>query len=265
MFARRSSRAGAAARARSVVHGWIPSRSRAGQAISTWREGATVAAVVAALLALNLTAHFTPASSWFATIPLGAALLVVLAETVGLSWRDLGISRDTLKKGLGYGATAAGVVVLAVAVGVTLPLTREFFLNEDYASARTALLAALVIIPLKTVLPEELVFRGVLHGSLQRIGGMKTVFIGGSVLFGLWHVASSLNMTAGNAGLTGMLGTGSFGQWVGVGLAVVATSCAGAVFTWLRHRSSSLVAPIALHWAFNSFGALAAAAAFQLG
>lgn len=224
-----------------------------------------MAAVIAALLALNLTTHFTPAGSWFLTIPLGAAFLVVLAKVLGLSWRELGISRASLKKGLGYGAVAAGVVVIAVAIGVALPFTREFFLVDSYASVRTALLAALVIIPLKTVLPEELVFRGVLHGSLQRLGGMRAVFIAGSLLFGLWHVAASLNMTAGNAGLTEALGTGSFGRWVGVGLAVVATSCAGAMFTWLRHRSNSLAAPIALHWAFNAVGALAAAAAFQLG
>ncbi|MGD7003354.1 CPBP family intramembrane glutamic endopeptidase [Corynebacterium halotolerans] len=228
------------------------------------RDGSTVAAVVAALLLLNFTAHFTPASSWFITVPFGAALLVCLARVAGLSWRDLGISRATLKKGLGYGAVAAGVVV-AVGIGVALPLTREFFLNEAYASARTALLAALVIIPLKTVLPEELVFRGVLHGSLQRLAGMKTVFIGGSLLFGLWHVASSLHLTAGNAGLSGVLGTGTLGQWLGIGLAVGATSCAGAVFTWLRHRSNSVLAPIGLHWALNTVGALAAAAAFQLG
>ena len=54
--------------------------------------------------------------------------------------------------------------------------------------------------------------------------------IAGSILFGLWHVASSLNLTAGNEGLTAMLGTGTLAQWVGIGLAVIATSFAGAAF-----------------------------------
>jgi membrane protease YdiL (CAAX protease family) len=31
------------------------------------------------------------------------------------------------------------------------------------------------------------------------------------------------------------------------------------VFTWLRSRSGSLIAPIALHWSLNGLGALAAA------
>lgn len=230
-----------------------------------WRNGAVLLVVIVALLVLNVSAHFTMAAAWFATVPLGAVLLVGLAKLLGFSWEDLGISRSSLKKGLGYGAVAAGVVIAAVSIGVALPITRDFFLNEDYASARTALIAALVIIPLKTVVPEELIFRGVLHGSLNRLGGMKAVFIGGPVLFGLWHVASSLSLTAENVGLTQVLGNGTFGQWVGIGLAVVATSCAGAVFTWLRHRSHSVVAPIALHWAMNAVGALAAAAAFQLG
>ena len=45
----------------------------------------------------------------------------------------------------------------------------------------------------------------------------------------------------------------------GIGLAVTATSVAGAGFIWIRRRSSSLLAPIGLHWAFNAVGALAAA------
>jgi membrane protease YdiL (CAAX protease family) len=36
------------------------------------------------------------------------------------------------------------------------------------------------------------------------------------------------------------------------------------VFTWLRRRSGSLIAPIALHWSLNGLGALAAAVVWQL-
>ena len=45
----------------------------------------------------------------------------------------------------------------------------------------------------------------------------------------------------------------------GVILAVLATGTAGFVFSWLRRRSGSLFAPIALHWSLNGLGALAAA------
>ena len=40
---------------------------------------------------------------------------------------------------------------------------------------------------------------------------------------------------------------------------LIATAAAGFVFSWLRRRSGSLIAPIALHWSLNGMGALAAA------
>ncbi|WP_018296530.1 CPBP family intramembrane glutamic endopeptidase [Corynebacterium lubricantis] len=223
-----------------------------------------VAAVIASLVAVNISAHFTLAGQWFWTIPVSALILLVMAKLAGLTWKDLGISSSSLRKGLRYGGAAALVVTAVVAVGVLLPVTREFFLNETYSNARFALLAALVLIPLQTVLPEELAFRGVLHGALDRLGGARLALIAGSTLFGLWHISSSLGLTASNSGLSSVLGTGIFGQWVGVGLAVVATSAAGAVFTWLRAHTKSVLAPIGLHWSLNAVGALAAAAAWSM-
>lgn len=220
------------------------------------------AAVIAALMGLNLVAHFTHLNPWV-VIPAGAVALVIMARVLGLTWQDLGIGRSSIGRGFAYGGVAAAAVVAVISAAVAIPTIREYFLNDAYSSARTALLAALVIIPLTTVLPEEFLFRGVLHGSLERFG-MRTAFIGGSILFGLWHVTSSLTLTASNQGLLNVLGSGSFGKWAGVGLAVAATSVAGAVLIWLRYRTNSVIAPISLHWSLNAVGALAAAAAFQL-
>ena len=50
----------------------------------------------------------------------------------------------------------------------------------------------------------------------------------------------------------------------GVIMAVLATGAAGFVFSWLRRRSGSLIAPIALHWSLNGLGALAAALVWHL-
>lgn len=228
------------------------------------REVGTVVAVVALLVGLNLVARLTPLSSWFFTVPVGVLLILVVGRALGLSWADIGLCSQTFRKGLRYGGIAAGAVLVVVAIGVLLPLTRQFFLDSGYASARTAFISAFVLIPIQTVLPEELAFRGVLHSSLQKLGGIKLVLIVGSLLFGLWHITSSLTLTAGNAGLTSLLGSGTAAMWAGVVLAVLATSLASLAFTWLRHRSNSVLAPVGLHWAFNAFGALAAAAAFQL-
>ena len=222
----------------------------------------SVVAVIMGLATINVTAHLTSLSTVAAIVPVGVACLLVIAKARGMTWTDLGLGRAHIGKGLKYGIGAVVLVAAVFAVALAIPMTRGFFFNESYASLRTALIAALVIIPLQTVLPEELAFRGLLHGRLRRLGGTKAVFIGGSILFGLWHVASSLSLTATNAGLTAFLGSGTAAQWIGVGLAVVATAGAGAGLTWLRHHTGSVLAPIGLHWALNAVGALAAAAAW---
>ncbi|CQD19141.1 putative integral membrane protein [Mycolicibacterium conceptionense] len=71
-------------------------------------------------------------------------------------------------------------------------------------------------------------------------------------------------MTSENVGFTRLFGGGVFGMIAGVVLAVVATGIAGFIFTWLRKRSGSLIAPIALHWSLNGVGALAAAMVWHL-
>ncbi|WP_151640678.1 CPBP family intramembrane glutamic endopeptidase [Corynebacterium sp. 11A] len=221
-----------------------------------------VALLVGSLAIINSLAHFTELASYRFTVALGVAAMVLVAFARGYTPQSMGISRSTLRRGARWAGLSMGAVILVVGAGLALPFTREFFLNDSYATLRRALLAALVIIPLQTVVPEELAFRGMLHASLDRLGGTKLVFGAGSLLFGLWHISSSLGLTASNAGLSGLLGSGSLATWIGVGLAVLATAGAGAVLTWLRHHTDSVIAPIGLHWALNATGALAAAAAW---
>ena len=223
-----------------------------------------VAVVVAVLVITNLVAHFTTPWANIAIVPAAAAGLVLLVRARGLSWADLGLGREHWRSGARYALAAAGLVLTVIAVGILLPWTRPMFLNNHYATVSGAVIASLVIIPLQTVIPEELAFRGVLHGALDRAWGFRGVAAAGSLLFGLWHVASALGLTAGNVGLTRVFGGGVLGVLAGVCGAVIATAAAGFVFTWLRRRSGSLLAPIALHWSLNGMGALAAALVWQL-
>lgn len=223
-----------------------------------------VAVVVVVLVATNLIAHFTTPWASIATVPIAAVVLVALTRRRGLDWAELGLSPRHWRKGSLYALAAAGVVVAVVAIGVALPFTRQFFLNNRYATVSGAVVASMIVIPLQTVIPEELAFRGVLQGTLGRVWGARGVFAAGSLLFGLWHIASSLGLTSGNTGLTHLLGGGPAGQIVGILGAVAATAAAGFVFTWLRSRSGSLLAPIALHWSLNGVGALAAAVVWHL-
>src|SRR6478672_4283768 len=61
-----------------------------------------------------------------------------------------------------------------------------------------ALVQALVVIPLGTVIPEEFAFRGVLWGLLHRRSGRWTATLVSSALFGLWHVAPALGGGSAN-------------------------------------------------------------------
>ncbi len=218
-----------------------------------------VAVVVVVLACTNLIAHFTTAWANIVAVPVAAGILLALVRRRGLGWAELGLSPRHWRRGSVYALAAVGMVLAAVAIGALLPVTRPFFLADRYATVSGALIASMIVIPLQTVIPEELAFRGVLHGTLDRAWGARGVFAAGSLLFGLWHVASSFGLTSGNRGLSGMLPGGPLGQVVGIALAVLATAAAGTVFTWLRRRSGSLLAPIALHWSVNGAGALAAA------
>ncbi len=232
--------------------------------LDRFRLHADIAVVVAVLVLTNLVAHFTTAWASIATVPVAAVGLVVLVRWRGLDWSELGLGREHWKSGVGYALAAVALVVSVIGVGVLLPVSRPMFLNNHYATISGALIASMVIIPLQTVIPEELVFRGVLHGALHRAWGFRGVALAGSLLFGLWHIATSLGLTSSNVGFTRVFGGGVFGMVAGVTMAVLATGAAGFVFSWLRRRSGSLIAPIALHWSLNGVGALAAALVWHL-
>jgi membrane protease YdiL (CAAX protease family) len=233
-------------------------------ALHRFRIYVDIAVVVVVLALTNLVAHFTTPWASVATVPAAAVGLLVLLRSRGLGWAELGLGREHWKTGVGYAVAAVALVLTVIAVGALLPWTRPMFMNNRYATVSGALVASMVIIPLQTVIPEELAFRGVLHGALTRAWGFRVVAAAGSLLFGLWHVATSLGLTSSNVGFMRLFGGGFVGELAGVLLAVAATAAAGFVFTWLRRRSGSLLAPIALHWSLNGLGALAAALVWHL-
>jgi membrane protease YdiL (CAAX protease family) len=233
-------------------------------ALHHFRVYVDIGIVVVVLALTNLLAHFTTPWANVAVVPAAAVGLLLLVRSRGLGWSELGLGREHWKSGAGYAIAAVTLVGTVIAVGALLPWTRPMFLNDNYATLSGALVASMVIIPLQTVIPEELAFRGVLHGALDRAWGFRGVAAAGSLLFGLWHIATSLGLTASNVGFTEILGGGVFGMMAGVIGAVLATAAAGFVFTWLRRRSGSLIAPIALHWSLNGLGALAAALVWHL-
>jgi membrane protease YdiL (CAAX protease family) len=113
-----------------------------------------------------------------------------------------------------------------------------------------------VVIPLGTVLPEELAFRGLLLALLGRRYGVLAGILLSSGLFGLWHVVPSLSGGTTNATMTSMVGADAAGTVVRVVVTVGFTSLAGVLLCWLRLRSGSLLAPALAHWTVNGLGVI---------
>lgn len=205
---------------------------------------------------------FGPGGGMLVAGPLGAVLLLVLARRAGLTADDVGLGRGSWRAGAGYAAVAVAAVAALYALAAVLPATRSAFLDERYRTdLGTAARTAFVVIPLGTVLFEEVAFRGVLWGLIRRERAAARATLVSSVLFGLWHIPPSLQLNRVNPAVAHLAGGDRAGQVIAVAGAVVFTGLAGALLCELRRRSGSLLAPFGLHWATNGLGVLATAAA----
>jgi membrane protease YdiL (CAAX protease family) len=187
------------------------------------------------------------------------ACLVVIARAYGLTAADLGLARSTWPAGLRWGAAAAALVGAVYALAYLVPPVRQVLPDGQGDLGRAALWAVLVVIPLGTVLPEELAFRGLLLALLERRYGVVAATVASSGLFGLWHVLASLGGGAANAAMVEVVGGDAVGTVVRVAVTVGFTSAAGVVLCWLRLRSDSLIAPVLAHWTVNGLGVIVAA------
>ncbi|MDV6014705.1 CPBP family intramembrane metalloprotease [Haloechinothrix sp. LS1_15] len=233
--------------------------SQPGRATATRRAVTVVLSLALAFAVHVATIHGPDHIGWIGS-PVVVVMLLVLARWSGLTWGDVGLSRRTWRSGAIYGGGAVLAVAVVYLAGVLLPATRSWFLDVRYdIPIGTALLTALVLIPLKTVLLEEIAFRGVLLGALWRPLGTAGAIGVSSILFGLWHIPPSLQLLDQNQALSQALGHGAGAQLLVVTGAVAFTTVAGLVFCELRRRSGSVLAPIGLHWATNGLGVLASA------
>jgi membrane protease YdiL (CAAX protease family) len=185
-----------------------------------------------------------------------AVLLVLLARGSGLSWAELGLDKARLRRGLRIGGLIALSVLGLYLLALTLPSTRVLFEDNRAAGTLGAVLwAALVRIPLGTVVLEEVAFRGVLPALVSPDRFWPGALVS-SALFGLWHVLPSIGLSAANAGLGAAVG--GFGQLTQVLLAVLAMSGAGLLQMVYRRWGGHLVTPMMAHMATNSLGIMIA-------
>ncbi len=214
------------------------------------------ALLVAGLAALNVADNLVSVGLWLA--PFAALVLLILARRSGLSWAQLGLARDKVRAGAIWAAGAIAAVALIYLAGVLLPVTRPAFLDARYHfGVAGALVSALVVIPVGTILLEEVAFRSVLWGMLARHMPTWRVLVTSSVLFGLWHVLPSMHLASANRGVgEAMSGAGASAGILVVLGTVAFTTLGGVVAGELRRRSGSLLASAGMHWATNGLGVL---------
>ncbi|MGH3316134.1 MAG: lysostaphin resistance A-like protein, partial [Nocardioidaceae bacterium] len=224
------------------------------------RTAAAVTAVLVLLLGVQL-AGARLGTSWQVTVynAVTALGVVVAARAAGMSWTDLGLGAGALRRGAGY--AVAGVLALLVGYVVLLavPWSRALLLDERHQQTiPAALLVALVVVPLRTVLLEEIAFRGALWGLLRRSYGESWATAASSVLFGVWHLPAAVSFGESSPVVDD---TGVALAWVAVATAAL-MALVGALLCELRRRTGSLVPAVAWHWAANGFGVVAVAVAW---
>lgn len=227
-----------------------------------------VAFAVAALLVLaawnNVVVTRLPGypATYVASNVAAAGVLLAAATSSRLTWEELGLGQRHALSGARWGAACVALVAAGYVTALAVPALRPLLADARVAGLGGGEVAhrVLVRIPLGTVLWEELAFRGVLLAALRRVLPLRAAVAGSAALFGVWHIRPTLSAVAVNDLADGPLLTGLV-----VLLGCLVTAAAGVVFTWLRLRSGSLLAPALLHLATNSLGTLAAAAALRLG
>jgi membrane protease YdiL (CAAX protease family) len=222
-----------------------------------WRP---VIGTCAVLVAVQVLSRTGPRLSMLVLGPAMAIALLALGRHAGLSLDELGLGWRHLRRGLVFALTEIALVAAVYLVALAVPLTRTAFEDQRYQlSLAAAAVTAFVVIPLATVVPEEVAFRGVLLGLFGRGLGPAAAAVASSALFGLWHVLPSLRLNRVNPAISAVVGGGALGTLLAVLGAVLFTGAAGLVLCELRRRSGSLLAPIGLHWAVNGLGVLASA------
>ena len=192
-------------------------------------------------LALRSTVVPSRAHLWFNLALTGAVAWRI--RRVGLTASDVGVAPRQLRSGAATGAACFAVVGGTIVAAAAAPWTSGFFEDERAEVGAAAMVARVaLVIPLGTVLLEELAFRGLLLAQLRRVTTTTRAVATTAVGFGAWHVVTAWNSSSGSTSAR-----------VGAVVATVAvTTIAGAAFGALRVRTDSLVPPAAVHVATNS-------------
>lgn len=235
-----------------------------GRAVSRRRLIGLTGAVVVVLSAWNnLVVTRLPGypASYVVINVAATGVLLAAARWAGLTWAELGLARRRLPAGLLLGGACAATVAAGYVTALVVPALRPLLTDARVGGmdGGEIVYQTLVRVPFGTVIWEEVAFRGVLLAALMRLFPVRVAVAASAAVFGIWHIRPTLSAVEANDYVDGALPVGAV-----VLAACLGTAAAGLLFTFLRLRSGSLLAPVLLHLATNSLGTLAAAAAIRM-
>jgi membrane protease YdiL (CAAX protease family) len=234
------------------MSGRSPTAAR-GVTSPTTHEATAVAFLATVNVILNRT---VPAPLAVPTAMAAAAVAVLLGARAGAGLREQGLSPETVPRGVRVGLATGVPIALLVGLGAFFPPTRRFFRDGrvTQATPTKAAYELFIRIPLATSTSEELMFRSALEGVLARNRSPLRAALISALLFGTWHVLPALDRLNSNPGLTSAH-RGSVARRAAVVAGTVGMTAAASLgLSWLRRRTSSVIAPILVHYGINAGG-----------
>ena len=146
-----------------------------------------IGAVLALIVVANLVRTVWIPGLWDFWWNVGfAASVGAVGAAAAMTAEEVGTARSTWASGARLGAIVFAAISGVVVLAALLPFGAEQAADERTAvSAGQMLLRVLVLIPIGTVVVEELVFRGVLLGLARRVASTMRAALAVSVVFGL--------------------------------------------------------------------------------
>lgn len=192
-------------------------------------------------------------SSGLLAVTIAAILVAIMigwSLRSNLTLAELGITWHRAARGAAIGLSLG----TAVASAALVLLRSGLFVDGPVEYSRLAgmtvgdvIVLALIWMPLATVLPEELSFRGVLLAMLRRRFPDGLAAVLSAMAFALWHgliVVHTVGQTT--------LASSPSSRAIGVIGAFAAIALGGWLFAQLRIRSGNLATSVCCHWAFNT-------------
>jgi membrane protease YdiL (CAAX protease family) len=177
------------------------------------------------------------------------AISLVVARRAGLGAAAIGLRPSGWWRGAALGVVSGAAIALCGILALQLApvILGAPVVYDPLREVTEAELVrhVIVFLPLGTVLPEEIAFRGALVGLLAA-NGARTAALGSAAAFALWHAVVAI-VTVGD---TSIARSALFIPAI-VG-ALVVVFAGGLVLAWLRLWTGTLATTIAAHWTFNA-------------